>query len=81
MSLQVTAQDELVDVSGPCDAELREAHAEVQRAQQELKEALDHRAEVMIAALEEGYSVYLLGILTGRRRPTSVYRDLRRFDR
>ncbi len=64
---------------GPLDDDLTTAQREVEQAEKALEAARDHRARTMIHAHTQGYSVYALGRLTGRRKAPSVHRDLRRF--
>lgn len=70
--------DPLIPAAGPLDHELQELQQRVESAEQVLEDARQARAELVTRAHQQGYSIYRIGRLTGRRKPSAIHRDLTR---
>lgn len=68
----------LIPAAGPLDQELQEVQQRVETAEQILEAARQARAELVVRARRQGYSIYRIGRLTGRRKPSAIHRDLTR---
>lgn len=73
--------DPPISAAGPLDRELQEIQQRVENAEQALETARQARAELVVRAHRQGYSIYRIGRLTGRHKPSAIHRDLTRSQR
>lgn len=73
--------DPLIPAAGPLDGELQEIQRSVENAEQALEAARQARADLVVRAHLQGYSVYRIGRLTGRRKPSAIHREPTRSQR